>query len=188
MCKEQALTVYLQLHTINSMQKITPFLWFDRNAEEAMNFYVETFNNAPHSKKDAKSNFIRRYEKGMNAPGVDEMEGKVITGEFEINGQKFQCLDGGPIFKFNESVSMLVECKDQEEVDYFWNTFTKDGGQESVCGWLKDKFGFSWQIVPKRLNELASDPDKGKAHRVINAMLTMQKIDIQKLEEAYSSN
>ncbi len=169
------------------VQKITPFLWFDKDAEEAMNFYVDTFNNAPHSKKDAKINFIQRYEKGINAPGAEEMEGKVITGEFEIMGQKFQCLDGGPIFKFNESISFLVTCEDQTEVDYFWDIFTKNGGEESQCGWLKDKFGLSWQIIPQRLNELAGDPDPEKAHRVVNAMLTMKKIVVSDLERAYEN-
>ena len=168
-------------------QKIKTFLWFDKECEEAMNFYVETFNNAPHSKKNSKINFIARYEKGIEAPGAEEMDGKVITGEFELDGQKFQALDGGPIFKFNESVSLLVETEDQEETDYFWETFTKDGGQESQCGWLKDKYGMSWQIVPKRLTELAGDPDKEKSHRVVNCMLKMQKIIIKDLEEAYKA-
>jgi predicted 3-demethylubiquinone-9 3-methyltransferase (glyoxalase superfamily) len=170
------------------MQKITTFLWFDKSAEEAMNFYVDTFNNAPHSKKDAKINFIHRYEKGINAPGAEEMEGKVITGGFELAGQKFQCLDGGPIFKFNESVSLLVDCLDQEEVDYFWSAFTNGGGEESQCGWLKDKFGMSWQIVPRRLTELAGDPDQEKAHRVVNEMLKMKKIIVADLEKAYDAS
>jgi predicted 3-demethylubiquinone-9 3-methyltransferase (glyoxalase superfamily) len=169
---------------INTMQKITTFLWFDKEAEEAMNFYVDVFNSAPHSEKNSKVNHIARYEKGSEAPGAEEMEGKVITGELEIVGQRFMCLDGGPIFKFNESVSLYVDCKDQAEVDYFWETFTKDGGEESQCGWLKDKYGLSWQITPRRLMELLQDPDKEKAHRVANAMLKMQKIDIAQLEEA----
>lgn len=165
-------------------QKIVTFLWYDKSAEEAMSFYVKAFNEAPYSNKNSKINYIARYEKGINAPGSDEMEGKVITGEFTLEGQKFMCLDGGPIFKFNESVSLYVECRDQKEVDYFWETFTKDGGEESQCGWLKDKYGLSWQITPKRLMELVSDQDREKAHRVANAMLKMQKIDIVKLEEA----
>ncbi len=165
------------------MQKITTFLWFDKNCEEAISYYVETFNNAPYSNNNSKINFIQRYEEGMETPGVEEMMGKVITAEFELDGQKFQALDGGPIFKFSEAISLLVECADQAEVDYFWEKLSEDpeGGQ---CGWTKDKFGLSWQIVPKRLNELAGDPDREKAHKVINAMLEMKKLDVAKLEEA----
>lgn len=165
-------------------QKITPFLWYDKEAEEAMNFYVDVFNNAPHSNKNSKINYIARYEKGIEAPGAAEMEGKVLTAEFELNGQKLMCLDGGPIFKFNESISLFVETADQEETDYFWDTFTKDGGEESQCGWLKDKYGLSWQITPKRLMELMGDKDKEKAHRVANCMLKMKKIVIADLEKA----
>ncbi len=185
--KRKPLKWYKLVGKINMTQKITTFLWFDKNAEEAMNFYVETFNNAPHSSKNSKINYIQRYEKGMEAPGTEDMEGKVITGEFELEGQKFMCLDGGPVFKLNESVSLYIECQDQEEVDYFWENMTKDGGEESVCGWLKDKYGLSWQIVPKRLAELAADPDRQKAHKAINAMLQMKKIDIKAIEEAASN-
>lgn len=169
------------------MQKITPFFWFDTNCEEAVNYYVEVFNGAPYSDKNSKINFIQRYEKGMNTPDAEKMEGKVITMEFELAGQAFQALDGGPIFKFNEAVSFLVECKDQEELDYFWEKLSEDpnGGQ---CGWTKDKFGLSWQIVPRRLGELAGDPDREKAHRVVNAMLQMKKLDVAKLEEAAEGN
>lgn len=167
-------------------QKITTFLWYDKEAEEAMNFYIKVFNEAPYSAKNSKINYIARYEKGMEAPGTEEMEGRVITAEFELEGQKFMCLDGGPIFKFNESVSLFVECQDQKEVDYFWDIFTKDGGEESQCGWLKDKYGLSWQITPTQLMKLMGDPDKEKSHRAVNAMLKMQKIDIQKLQDAYN--
>lgn len=165
------------------MQKITPFLWFDKNCEEAINFYVDVFNNSPHKTADSKIISIQRYEKGLEVPGADEMEGKIITAIFELNGQRFMALDGGPIFKFTEATSFYVECQDQEEVDYFWEKLSAVPESEQ-CGWCKDKFGLSWQIIPKRLDELASDPDKEKAHRVINAMLQMHKIDIKALEEA----
>ncbi len=169
---------------VNSMkQKITPFLWFDKEAEEAMNFYVDVFNKAPYS-KSSKINYIARYEKGIEAPGAAEMEGKVITAEFELNGQTFMCLDGGPIFKFNESVSLYVETKDQKETDYFWEKLSAVHESEQ-CGWLKDKFGLSWQIIPKRLMELMGDKDKKKSHRVANAMLQMKKIIIKDLEDVY---
>jgi predicted 3-demethylubiquinone-9 3-methyltransferase (glyoxalase superfamily) len=168
----------------NVQQKITPSLWFDKDSEEAINFYINVFNNAPYSNKNSKINFISRYEKGMDAPGTEEMEGKIITAEFELAGQKFICLDGGPIFKFNESISFIIECEDQEEVDYFWERLSAVPDSE-VCGWLKDKYGLSWQITPKRLTELVGDPDREKAHKALNAMLKMKKIDIAKLEEAY---
>jgi predicted 3-demethylubiquinone-9 3-methyltransferase (glyoxalase superfamily) len=164
-------------------QKITPFLWFDKESEKAMNFYIEVFNNAPFKKAESKINYIARYEKGIEAPGAEEMEGKVITAEFELNGQKFMCLDGGPIFKFNESISLYVECEDQEEVDYFWEKLSAVPESEQ-CGWCKDKYGLSWQITPKRLMELLGDRDREKAHKVANAMLKMHKIDISELEKA----
>ncbi len=167
----------------NLVQKITTFLWFDKEAEQAMNYYVEVFNSAPGSRKDSKINYIARYEKGLEAPGAAEMEGKVITGEFELAGQKFMCLDGGPIFKFNEAVSLFVECQDQKEVDYFWGKLSAVPESEQ-CGWVKDKFGLSWQITPKRLMELLQDKDHQKSLRVANAMLKMKKIVIADLEQA----
>lgn len=166
------------------MQKITPFLWFDKNAEEAMNFYVSTFNGSPYKSGDSKIISINRYEKGMEAPGAAEMQGKVITGVFELNGQRFMCLDGGPIFKFNESVSFYVECENQKEVDYFWEKLSAVSESEQ-CGWLKDKFGLSWQIIPKQLGVLMGDEDKVKAKRVVNALLKMKKIDVAALQTAY---
>lgn len=166
------------------MQKIVPSLWFDKECEDAVNLYIDIFNSAPNKKEESKIVSIQRYEKGIETPGAEEMEGKILTAIFELAGQRFMALDGGPIFKFNESVSFFVECEDQEEVDYFWERLTADGGEESVCGWLKDKFGLSWQIVPKRLGELMEDPDKEKAHRVANRMLKMKKIIIADLEEA----
>ena len=165
-------------------QRITPFLWFEKQAEEAIGYYVKVFNEAPHSRKNSKVNFIQRYEKGIQTPGAAEMEGKVLTAEFELDGQRFQALDGGPIFKFNESVSLLVDCRDQEEVDYFWSRLSAVKESEQ-CGWCKDKFGLSWQIIPTRLGELLSDPSREKAHKVANVMLQMHKIVIKDLEEAY---
>ncbi|NTU72697.1 VOC family protein [Candidatus Roizmanbacteria bacterium] len=167
------------------MQKITPFLWFDTNSEEAVNYYVGVFNGAPRSSNTSRINFIQRYEEGIETPGAEEMEGKVLTIEFELEGQKFQALDGGPVFKFNEAVSLLINCQDQEEVDYFWEKLSAVPESEQ-CGWCKDEFGLSWQIVPTRLEELMRDPDKEKSHRVANAMLKMQKIVIADLEKAAS--
>jgi predicted 3-demethylubiquinone-9 3-methyltransferase (glyoxalase superfamily) len=126
---------------------------------------------------------MQRYEKGMNVPDAAAMEGKVLTAIFELAGQQFMALDGGPIFKFNESVSFQIECEDQEEVDYFWSKLSAVPESE-MCGWCKDKFGLSWQVIPKRLGELMSDPDRAKAHRVTNAMLGMHKIVIADLEAA----
>ncbi len=160
------------------MQKIIPHLWFDRNAEEAMKFYVSLF-------KDSKIIRIHRYPEGMDDPHMKGMEGKVIHGVFELNGQRFMAIDGGPMFKFTEAVSMYVDCKDQEEVDYFWEKLTAGGGQESMCGWLKDKYGLSWQIIPSALGELMSGPDPAKSQRVMQAMLQMKKIDIKTLKKAY---
>ncbi len=168
------------------MQKITPFLWFDNNAEEAMNFYVNTFNNGPTNREESKILNIKYYPTGMTEEHMINMEGKVLTGVFLLEGQKFMCLDGGPLFKPNESVSFLVDCADQTEVDYFWDTITKNGGMESECGWCKDKYGFSWQIAPNMAQYLAT-PDGEANNRAIAAMLKMKKIDIAKLEEAYNA-
>jgi len=154
------------------MQKITPFLWFDNQAEEAMNFYTSIF-------KDSKILSVSRYgEGGMGKPG------QVMTGTFTLNGQEFMALNGGPIFKFTEAVSFFVDCENQQEVDYLWEKLT-DGGEESQCGWLKDRFGLSWQIVPSILGKLLNDPDAVKAGRVMQAMLQMRKIDTAKLMQAY---
>lgn len=154
------------------MQKITPFLWFDKEAEEAATFYISVFKNSTISR-------IARY--GEAGPGP---KGSVMTVEFNIEGTEFIALNAGPYFKFNEAVSFVIDCKTQEEVDYFWEKLTADGGQESMCGWLKDKFGLSWQVVPTRLNELMLDNDPGIARRATEAMLKMRKIDIKKIEEA----
>ena len=166
------------------MQKITPFLWFDTQAEQAMNFYVDMFNGAPYKKQESRIVGITRYEKGMDAPGADALEGKVITGIFELAGQRFMALDGGPIFTFTEATSFYVECEDQKEVDYFWNKLSAVPEAEQ-CGWLKDKFGVSWQIIPTALGKMLNDPDPSKAQRVMQAMLKMKKIEIVKLKAAY---
>src|SRR5246127_5057862 len=160
------------------MQKITPFLWFDQEAEEAVKFYTSIFKNS-------KIGRILRYDK-QAAKASGRPAGSVLTIEFEIEGRKFVALNGGPQFKFNESVSFVVNCDTQEETDYYWNKLTADGGQESACGWLKDKFGLSWQITPRALMQLLSDPDKNKAARVMQSMMTMRKIDIPALQRAAS--
>ena len=149
------------------MKKITPFLWFDTQAEDAMNFYVPLFKNS-------KVNNISH--------GPD---GKAFTVSFELDGQEFIGLNAGPQFKFNEAVSMFVNCEDQTEVDYFWNALTADGGEESMCSWCKDKYGLWWQIVPKQLGELMGDPDPVKSKRVMDAMLKMKKIIVADLQKAY---
>lgn len=153
------------------MDKITPFLWFDTQAEEAANFYVSLFD-------DAAVTEVMRYPEGAPGPA-----GKVMTVAFHLAGQRFVGLNGGPQFSFTEAVSFAVNCKDQAEVDRLWAQLT-DGGEESQCGWLKDRFGLSWQIVPERLQELLGDPDPDRAQRAMQAMLKMQKIEIQVLEDA----
>ncbi len=151
-------------------QKITPFLWYDTQAEEAANFYVSVFKNS-------KTLSVVRY--GETGPGP---KGSVLTVEFELEGQRFVALNGGPRFKFTEAVSFVVNCESQEEVDYFWAKLIADGGQESQCAWLKDKFGLSWQVVPKRAIQLLKDP--ATSEKVMQAILQMKKIDIATLEKA----
>jgi predicted 3-demethylubiquinone-9 3-methyltransferase (glyoxalase superfamily) len=160
------------------MQKITPFLWFDHQAEEAAKFYTSIFKNS-------KIGRVLRYSEEV-AKTTGQPAGSVLTIEFEIEGQKFVVLNGGPQFKFNESVSFVVDCETQEEVDYFWEKLTADGGQESQCGWLKDKFGVSWQVTPTALIDMLHDKDSDKAERVMKAMLQMKKIDIEPLKDAYA--
>jgi predicted 3-demethylubiquinone-9 3-methyltransferase (glyoxalase superfamily) len=160
------------------MQKITPFLWFDHQAEEAAKFYTSVFKNS-------KVGRILRYDEAT-AKAAGGPVGSVLTIEFEIEGQKFTALNGGPQFKFNESVSFVVYCQTQDEVDYFWQKLAADGGQESECGWLRDKFGLSWQVTPTVLIEMLHDKDPKKSGRVMNAMMQMQKIDISKLKAAYA--
>ena len=154
------------------MQKITPFLWFDTQAEEAATFYVSLFD-------DAEITNIARYPEG--APGEP---GAVMTVAFTLAGQEFTALNGGPVFDFTEAVSFYVHCKDQDEVDQFWSRLTADGGEPGQCGWLKDRFGLSWQIVPDRLTELLSDPDPARSQAAMQAMLQMSKIDIKVMEDA----
>jgi len=159
------------------MQKITPFLWFDDQAEEAVNFYTSIFKNSKIAR------IFRYTEEAAEKTGLPV--GSVLTIEFEIEGQKFVALNGGPMFKFNESVSFVVNCETQEQVDYFWGKLSSDGGEESACGWLKDKFGLSWQIVPTVLIDMLHDGDHEKSGRVMQAMLQMTKIDIKALKDAY---
>ena len=155
------------------MQKITPFLWFDGKAEEAMNLYTSIFKNS-------KILSIKYWGEGSSFP-----KGQVMTGVFQIEGQEFYAFDAGPQFKFTEAISLFVKCETQEEVDEYWKKLTAGGGQESMCGWLKDKFGLSWQIIPNALMELGGDKDPAKAGRVMQAMLQMKKIDIKALQDAY---
>jgi predicted 3-demethylubiquinone-9 3-methyltransferase (glyoxalase superfamily) len=154
------------------MQKITPFLWFDANAEEAVAFYTSIFPNSSVQQ-------IERYGKDNSGP-----EGTVMLIAFTLNGQAFNALNGGPIYQFNPAISFLVSCEDQAEVDHYWEHLT-EGGQEVQCGWLTDKFGVSWQIVPKALDEMLSDPDPQKAFRATQAMLKMIKLDIAELQKAF---
>jgi predicted 3-demethylubiquinone-9 3-methyltransferase (glyoxalase superfamily) len=160
-----------------TMQKITPFLWFDDQAEEAVNFYVAIF-------KDSRIRSIARYEEEA-AKASGRPKGSVMTVAFELNGQEFIALNGGPLFKFTEAISFVVNCETQEEVDHFWKRLTA-GGQEVQCGWLKDRFGVSWQIVPTVLGEMLQDKEPEKSRRVMAAMLKMKKINIEALKKAYS--
>jgi predicted 3-demethylubiquinone-9 3-methyltransferase (glyoxalase superfamily) len=165
-------------------QKIVPSLWFDTETEEAVNFYIALFNGSPHKSGNSRIISITRYEKGMEVPGADDMLGKVLTAIFELNGQRFMALDGGPVFKFNEAVSFYVECEDQAEVDYFWERLSAVADAEQ-CGWLKDRFGLSWQIIPRQLGELLGASNKQKALAATNAMLKMKKIVIADLQKAF---
>jgi len=169
---------------MSDSQQIVPSLWFDKETEEAISFYVSVFNGSPHKRRDSKIISITRYEKGMEVPGGEELEGKIITAIFELGGPRFMALDGGPIFKFNEAVSFYVECEDQEEVDYFWNRLSAVPEAE-VCGWLKDRFGLSWQIVPKQMGDLLGNADRKKALAATNAMLKMKKLVIADLQKAF---
>ena len=142
------------------MPQVTPFLWFDKQAEEAASLYISLFPNSKITEKNP------------------------MTVSFELDGRAFIGLNGGPHFQFNEAVSFMIHCKDQEEADHYWYKLTADGGQESQCGWLKDKFGVSWQVTPRRLLELLRDPDRAKADRAMQAMLKMKRIDVAELERA----
>jgi len=158
------------------MQKITPFLWFNGNAEEAMNFYLSIFKNS-------KVRGVSRYSEAGPGPA-----GSVMVANFTLDGIDFMALNGGPKFKFNESVSFVVNCQNQQEVDELWEKLSSQGGKPGQCGWLKDKFGVSWQIVPAALGELMKDKDPQKSKRVMQAMLQMNKIDINALMRACEGN
>jgi predicted 3-demethylubiquinone-9 3-methyltransferase (glyoxalase superfamily) len=155
------------------MQPITPFLWFDNQAEEAAQFYVSVF-------QDAKMGTVSRY--GEDGPGEP---GSAMVATFEIMGLEFAALNGGPMFRFTEAISFVINCDSQAEVDEMWTKLTADGGEEGQCGWLKDKFGLSWQVVPVVLGEMLTDEDEEKAGRVMAAMMEMRKIDIAALRRAY---
>jgi predicted 3-demethylubiquinone-9 3-methyltransferase (glyoxalase superfamily) len=154
------------------MQKITPFLWFDDNAEEAVNFYVSLF-------ADSTVNNITRYGEGGPGPA-----GQLMTASFELHGQEFMALNGGPHFSFSPAISFFVNCETQQEVDELWNKLL-EGGEAQQCGWITDRFGVSWQIIPAALGELMGGPDPAKSQRVMAAMLQMVKIDIEGLQRAY---
>ena len=148
------------------MPTITPFLWFDTQAEDAMNFYSSIF-------------------KRSKVVSVNRAQGKVMSVQFELEGQQFMALNAGPLFKFTEAISFFVACETQQEIDELWGKLTADGGSPSRCGWLKDKFGLSWQIIPNTLGQMLSDKDAAKSKRVMDAMLQMSKIDLKQLQEAY---
>jgi predicted 3-demethylubiquinone-9 3-methyltransferase (glyoxalase superfamily) len=153
------------------MQKITPFLWFDDKAEEAMNFYVSIFKNSK----------VVRVSRIEGAPGP---QASVLTATFQLDGQEFMALNGGPLFSFTPAISFYVNCETQEEVDYYWEKLSA-GGKTDMCGWLRDKYGVSWQIIPEGLGRMLSDPDRVKSKRVMQAMLQMKKIEIKALQQAY---
>ena len=153
------------------MKKITPCLWFDNQLEDAINFYTSIF-------PDCEVFSINRYPEGT--PGLG---GKILTASFRLAGQDFIALNGGPMFKFTEAISLSIDCKDQEEIDYYWNKLTEEG-EESMCGWLKDRYGLSWQVVPANLGSLLYNPDPEKAQKAMQAMLKMRKFDIDKLKQA----
>jgi len=155
------------------MQKITTFLWFDKEAEEAARFYCSIF------KKSKILGTLRNFE------GVPGSKADLLTVQFRLGDQEFVALNGGPQFKFTEAISLMINCKDQKEVDYYWERLLAGGGKESACGWLKDKYGLSWQVTPTILMKMIADKNRKKAQRAFNAMMQMVKIDIRKLKEAY---
>lgn len=157
-----------------NIQKISPFIWFDTQAEQAANLYVSLF-------EDSKILSISRY--GDAGPGP---KGSVMVVEFQLAGQSFMAINGGPIFKLSEAFSLMVHAADQDEVDRLWSQLTANGGEESRCGWLKDRFGLSWQIIPKRFGEMMRDSDTARLQRVMKAMMTMNKLDLARLEAAYA--
>lgn len=160
------------------LQRIIPCLWFDNQAEEAANLYTSTFKNSKILK-------VTRYS-GAGQEIHGKPEGSVLTVSFEIDGMPITALNGGPHFKLNEAFSLQIMCEDQAEIDYYWSRLTADGGSEGLCGWLTDRFGLSWQVVPAILQELISDPDPAKATRVTAAYMKMRKFDIEALQRAYA--
>ena len=160
------------------MQKITPCLWFDKQAEKAVNYYISIFKN---------SKIMKTTYYGKEGREIHKMpEGTVLTIEFQLDGQDFMALNGGPAFKFNEAVSLVVHCETQKEIDYYWDKLSKDGDERAqACGWLKDKFGLSWQIVPAILPEILTDPDHQKTERVMKALMQMKKLEIEGLKKAF---
>jgi predicted 3-demethylubiquinone-9 3-methyltransferase (glyoxalase superfamily) len=156
------------------MQRITPFLWFDDQAEEAAKFYVSVFKN---SKITGTSHYTGEEPSGQ--------KGSVMTVSFELDGQEFVALNGGPRFKFTEAVSFVVNCETQEEIDYYWEKLTADGGEEVQCGWLTDKFGLSWQVVPAKIREWMEDKDPARSQRVMHAVMEMKKLDMAAMQRAY---
>lgn len=160
--------------TVKIQQKLTPCLWFDSNAWDAVTFYTTVFNNVEKGK-------ISYYGPDMPMP-----QGSVLTIQFQIEGQEFLALNAGPTFKFNEAVSFMINCDTQEEIDYYWDKLTEDGGEESQCGWLRDKFGLSWQVVPSMWGDMVADNDAKKVNNVMQAMMKMKKLDIAQLVEAYN--
>ncbi len=163
---------------IKITRKITPFLWFDDQAEQAAKFYASIFKNS-------RIKSVHRYNKtGAKASG--RPKGSVMTVSFQLAGQDFTALNGGPVFKFNESLSFVVNCANQEEVDYFWRRLTSGGGKQSQCGWLKDRYGLWWQIVPVEVIRMLSDKNPDRSARVMEVLLSMQKIDLAKLRRAYA--
>jgi predicted 3-demethylubiquinone-9 3-methyltransferase (glyoxalase superfamily) len=153
-------------------EKVTPFLWFDGDAEDAVNFYTSTF-------RDGRIVSIQRYPDEF-----EQMRGKVLTAVFELNGKELMAIDGGPQYKFTEAISLYVDCESQEEVDYYWDKLG-EGGEILMCGWLKDKYGLTWQIIPKALPEMLQDKDRSRAKRVMDVMMQMKKIDVAELQRAY---
>lgn len=168
----------------NPKQKINPFLWFDSQAEEAAKFYVSIFSKRKGATKKSKIINVARYMDGSEQIG--RTKGSVMCVNFTLDGQEFVALNGGPNFQFNESISLVINSKTQAETDYFWDKLIADGGEESMCGWLKDKFGLSWQVVPTILNNMLLDKNAKKASRAMHAMLKMHKIDIATLKKAYN--
>ena len=158
------------------MQKITPFLWFEDNAEEAVDFYVSIF-------KSSRKKAVSYYPESV-AEAAKRTAGSVMIVSFELDGQEFVAMNGGPAFKFNEAISFVVNCDTQDEIDYYWEKLTADGGQEIQCGWLKDKYGLAWQITPTFIFESISSEDPEKTNRVMQAVMTMKKLDLEQLKRA----